>query len=392
MRSSYHRAVGLLLASSLALLGLSVPAARAATGASQAPSAGPSLLIEGAGDGHGVGMSQWGALGFAEHGYSDTQILAHYYTGTAIGQAPAGHIVRVLVGSTVKAVPLEQYVRGVVAAEMPASWPAAALEAQAIASRTYALTSDAGGSRFDVYSDTRSQVYKGAAAETPQSNAAVAATAGQIVTYAGAPAVTYFFASSGGRTENIENSFIGAAAEPWLKGVSDPYETSASDWSISMSMASASSRLAGLVKGSFTGIEVLKRGVSPRVVSAYVLGSGGETLVSGPELEYRLGLPSAWAYFSIQTGTSIVHEPDLSGAAAAVKPSKPPSMKPGKPSSAHASKASSAPRPNAKSAARSKPDASRARPPVMDSERGGVEGPVSAEQQVGRTGGVAAGS
>ena len=76
-------------------------------------------------------------------------------------------------------VPLEQYVRGVVAAEMPSSWPAAALQAQAIASRTYALTSDAGGSRFDVYSDTRSQMYEGAAAETPQSNAAVSATAGR---------------------------------------------------------------------------------------------------------------------------------------------------------------------------------------------------------------------
>lgn len=316
MRSTYHRAVGLLLAFSLAALGLFAPAARSAAGASRASGVGPTLLIEGAGDGHGVGMSQWGALGFAEHGYRDTQILAHYYTGTAIGQAPAGYIVRVLVGSTVEAVPLERYVRGVVAAEMPASWPMAALEAQAIASRTYALTSDAGGSRFDVYSDTRSQVYGGAAAETPQTNAAVAATAGQIVTYDGAPAITYFFASSGGRTENIEDSFIGAAAEPWLKSVDDPYETSASDWTIAISMASAAKRLAGLVKGSLTGIEVLERGVSPRIVSAYVLGSGGQTLVSGPELEYRLDLPSAWAYFSIENGASVVHEPDLSGQAA----------------------------------------------------------------------------
>ena len=58
--------------------------------------------------------------------------------------------------------------RGVVSAEMPASWPLAALEAQAIASRTYALTAHAGGARFDVYSDTRSQVYRGKAAETAQ--------------------------------------------------------------------------------------------------------------------------------------------------------------------------------------------------------------------------------
>ena len=58
---------------------------------------------------------------------------------------------RVLVGAKVQKVPLERYVRGVVAAEMPSSWPLAALEAQAIASRTYALTAHAGGSKFDVY-------------------------------------------------------------------------------------------------------------------------------------------------------------------------------------------------------------------------------------------------
>ena len=76
-----------------------------------------------------------------------------------------------------------------------------------------------------MYSDTRSQVYLGVAAETAQTNAAVAATAGQIVTYDGQPAITYYFASSGGMTENIENSFLGAAPEPWLRGVPDPYET-----------------------------------------------------------------------------------------------------------------------------------------------------------------------
>lgn len=278
-----------------------------------APAAASTLLIEGAGDGHGVGMSQDGALGYAEHGWSDAQILAHYYTGTTLGQAPAGYVVKVLVGAKVQDVPLERYVRGVVAAEMPSSWPLAALEAQAIASRTYALTSDAGGSRFDVYSDTRSQMYLGVAAETATTNAAVAATAGQIVEYGGKPAATYYFASSGGMTENIENSFIGAAGEPWLKGVPDAYETKASDWKLSMSFAAAAARLRGLVKGSFRGIEVLARGVSPRIVEAAVLGTRGTTGVSGPELAARLGLDSAWAYFSVKSGASVRREPDVSG-------------------------------------------------------------------------------
>jgi SpoIID/LytB domain protein len=315
--STYHRlrvrprawrGAGRPLRATLALL------ATLALGAS--PAGASTLVIEGAGDGHGVGMSQDGALGYAQHGWSAAQILAHYYTGTTLGQAPAGFVVKVLVGSKVERVPLERYVRGVVSAEMPSGWPLAALEAQAIASRSYALTDDAGGARFDVYSDTRSQVYESPptpAAETATTNAAVAATAGQIVLYQGKPVTTYYFASSGGMTENIENSFIGAEPEPWLKGVPDSYETKASGWKLSISFPSAAARLRGLFKGSFRGIEVLKRGVSPRIVAAEVLGSRGDSPVSGPELAARLGLTSTWAYFSVKSGASVRREPDLSG-------------------------------------------------------------------------------
>jgi SpoIID/LytB domain protein len=275
------------------------------------------LVIDGAGDGHGVGMSQDGALGYAEHGWSYSAILSHYYTGTAIGQAPPGTIVKVLVGSKVKRIPLETYVRGVVAAEVSASWPMAALEAQAVASRTYAITAHAGGTRFDVYTDDRSQVYRGKAAETSRTNAAVAATAGQIVTYGGQPAIAYFFAESGGHTESIQNSFIGSTPEPWLIGVADPYDTGPLHrWTVKMSFASAGAHLGALVKGSFTGIEVLQRGSSPRIVSAYVLGSKGRTLVSGPELAARLGLYDTWAYFSVKNSQGAHSEPDASGPAA----------------------------------------------------------------------------
>ena len=60
---------------------------------------------------------------------------------------------------------------------------------------------------------------------------------------------------------------------------------------------------------------MLKRGVSPRIVTAEVLGSRGESPVSGPELEARLGLDSTWAYFSVKNGSSVTREPDLSGQA-----------------------------------------------------------------------------
>jgi stage II sporulation protein D len=312
MRSTYHR-IRHCLAALIAIFAASLACAAAAPAAD--------LLITGGGYGHGVGMSQEGALGYAEHGFSYQQILAHYYSGTALGTAPANTQVRVLIGGKVHKIALETYVRGVVAAEVSASWPLAALEAQAVASRTYALTAHAGGSKFDVYSDTRSQVYRGVAAQTPQTDAAVKATAGQIVTYAGRPAITYFFASSGGRTENLENSFIGSEPQPWLRGVVDQYEKGDEHtWKVALSFAAAAAKLQGLVHGGFKGIEVVQRGFSPRIVSAYVLGTGGRTLVSGPELAGRLGLFSAWAYFSTREGTTVKPEPDRSGSSPLVSP------------------------------------------------------------------------
>jgi len=210
---------------------------------------------------------------------------------------------------------------------MPSSWPLAALETQAVASRTYALTSDAGGQKFDVYADTRSQMYEGAAAETASSNAAVTDTAGQIVTYGGAPAITYFFASSGGMTESVQNSFLGAAPEPWLVGVADPYDQGPlHTWKVTLAFSTVTSRLRGLLKGSFRGIEVIKRGVSPRIISAYILGSRGRTLVSGPELAARLELDSTWEYFSVSAGKALRREPDVSGRTPA--PSSAPSSAP----------------------------------------------------------------
>jgi stage II sporulation protein D len=135
-------------------------------------------------------------------------------------------------------------------------------------------------------------------------------------------------------TENNENSFLGSQPEPWLRGVADPYENPpASTWKLSMSFASASAHLGVLVKGAFRGIEVLSRGVSPRILSAEVLGSAGTTPVSGPELEARLGLESTWAYFSVQSATVLRREPDLSGGATPTSPpaSTPPAPAPSSP-------------------------------------------------------------
>ncbi len=86
-------------------------------------------------------------------------------------------------------------------------------------------------------------------------------------------------------------------------------------WTAELSFASVTSRLQRARERAFRGIEVLQRGTSPRIVSAYVLGSKGHTLVSGPELAARLGLYDTWAYFSVRDSLGLHPEPDASGPA-----------------------------------------------------------------------------
>ncbi|MCW2998211.1 MAG: SpoIID/LytB protein [Solirubrobacterales bacterium] len=372
----------------LAGLGLGLGTATAAADAAS------TLVIKGRGFGHGVGMSQYGAYGYALRGTPYTEILQHYYTGTTLATLQAGSEVGVLMATgrtsvsvtqaaragavkldpaktyraigdgtggviledsgkqiakaagpmrlgagdgpvklrgpsatgvtdgeyrgaievrpspvgglaVINAVGLEDYVRGVVAAESPSSWPADALRAQAVAARTYALTTDAGGADdgYTQYADTRSQVYRGVAAETAPTDAAVLATAGQVVTFGGTPITTFFFSTSGGRTENVENSFLGAEPRPYLVSVKDPYDkvSPKHNWTIRLTLRQAAKKLGSLVPGSLKRVTVVKRGVSPRIVSAKIVGSRGTTTISGPALRTKLGLYDTWATFSTVT-------------------------------------------------------------------------------------------
>jgi stage II sporulation protein D len=352
-----------------------------AAGAGSAAAAS-SFVIRGGGYGHGIGMSQYGADGYALHGKGYPWILRHYYRGTKLGHTDPTQIVRVLLSTgpaafagathaagktlnpsltysvralpsgeiavfdprgkrvaksqapliatgsrplavaglgsyrgslefrpdgsggvqTVNAIGLDDYVRGVIAAEMPSSWSAEALKVQAVAARTYAITTSVGGNGFDLYRDTRSQMYGGVAAETSATDAAVDATKGQVVTYDGSPVVTYFFSSSGGHTENIENVWPGSTPEPWLRGVSDPYDAAGGNpyhrWGSRMTVAAAAAKLGSLVKGSFIGIAVTKTGVSPRILSATVVGTRGRTTVTGTTLQQIFGLRTTYAWFA----------------------------------------------------------------------------------------------
>ena len=130
---------------------------------------------------------------------------------------PQGEFVRV-----VNVVPLESYLQGVVAGEMPFGWPAEALEAQAVAARSYALANLLKGKPYDLYADARSQVYLGVSGEKASTTQAVTATAGQVVTYAGRVATTYYFSTSGGKTASAEDVF--GFSVPYLVSRPDPWD------------------------------------------------------------------------------------------------------------------------------------------------------------------------
>jgi stage II sporulation protein D len=198
----------------------------------------------------------------------------------------------------INAVGIDAYVKGVVANEMPASWAQAALRSQAVAARSYALATKVGGS-FDVYDDTRSQVYGGKASETASTNRACRRTKRRVVRYGRRIATTYYSSSSGGRTESIQFAFPGATPVPYLKSVKDPYDRISPDhtWRVRYGQRQMQSRLAGLFSGRLRRIKVLKRGVSPRIVRARIVGSRGSSKVSGPTLQFQLGLKSSWARF-----------------------------------------------------------------------------------------------
>ncbi len=112
-------------------------------------------------------------------------------------------------------------------------------------------------------------------------------------------AVTYYFSTSGGQTENVEFGFPGAEPRSYLKGVRDPYDDASPyhRWKLKLSRSQIESRLGGLVEGSLREIDVIKTGASPRIVKARIEGSRGGEKMSGPTLQGALGLRSTWARF-----------------------------------------------------------------------------------------------
>ena len=185
----------------------------------------------------------------------------------------------------INVVDLEAYLRGVVPSEMAASWPMEALKAQAVAARSYTLTSLKPDGDYDLCATDDCQVYRGAGAENPRSDAAVSSTQGVVVTYDGRPARTYYHADSGG--------VVASAKEVW--GTALPYLVALRDaaaggphrhWTeeVDPRIVAASLDALGRGVGTVTSMRVLAVGESGRVARLQVSGSAGATSLSGSEL------------------------------------------------------------------------------------------------------------
>lgn len=193
----------------------------------------------------------------------------------------------------VNQLPLEDYLYGVVPAEMPSNWPLESLKAQAVAARTYAVANRGrfGSRGFDLKPTVASQVYKGAAAETALSNTAVNATRGQVVTYNGKVIRAYFHASAGGYTESADA--VWGESLPYLRPVPDFDQRSPKyTWQRSFT---ANEIQAGLSKigqdvGDIVRIEPVERAYSGRVTRVRVTGTRGIRELAGEQFRHAIGL------------------------------------------------------------------------------------------------------
>jgi stage II sporulation protein D len=210
---------------------------------------------------------------------------------------------------------LELYLVSVVGSEMPASWPQAALQAQAVAARTYALARRRPSEPFDLRATVVSQVYRGVDGETPSTREAVASTSGQVLLYNNAPIEAVFHSSSSsGRTES--------SGELWTQQL--PYLVSVPDFDHNSPVHSWRTRFepADLRRlfpetGGLQRLEVLNQSNSGRIRRVRLVGPLGSLLLTGAELRQRLGLRSTMVQLELISNQPQAAAPAAGAAAAA---------------------------------------------------------------------------
>ena len=383
------------------------------------PGAAPALAddppgqftVTGAGYGHGVGLSQWGAYGMARAGFDAAAIVTHYYSGTTVAPVqddmdirvsllhqvpgvkfrsepldPTGGAIEVTVNGTVtvgsatggptlldlagikgslaspghryrygflEVLPTstssgtrlnavnsvrihDEYLYGI--SEVSSAWPMAALQAQILAARTYAISKvvrgvrqacachldDGGGPYFD---QTFTGYAKQSAAKGDQWIAAVNGTAasdttGLAILYKGAPISAFYSASSGGFTRSSKE--VWGTDLPYAQSVPDPYinqpENSVRSWTVNVPQAAMASAF-GIPAVAHVNVTERYASGAPRVIVA-TAPDGSTSSRSGGALQSALGLKST--YITAIDGNPGVPLPTVDPAAAPAAPGTPP--------------------------------------------------------------------
>jgi SpoIID/LytB domain protein len=226
------------------------------------------------------------------------------YRGVLQSRTPVVDEKRCDVGSrrvTVNKTSLEAYVQGVIPREAFPSWKPAALQAQAIAARSYAAFEEADSTNpvYQLCDTTSCQVYGGKSAEVASTNQAAAKTKGQVRTYRGEPAFTQFSASNGG--------WLAKGSQPYLVAKQDPFDGIKDN----PNHAWTTHRSAGEIEKAFPAIGNLRRITvlqrdghgkwNGRIESMKLVGSQGSTTISGDTFRGALGLMSTWINISVGT-------------------------------------------------------------------------------------------
>lgn len=184
--------------------------------------------------------------------------------------------------TAVNVVDLEEYLYGVIPAEMPASYGEEALKAQTLAARTYAMTklNAHKGSGYELCDTINCQVYKGYSGENSKTNAIVDETEGEIICYNGTPIEAVFSASTGGYTENSEN--VWNSVVPYLRAVPEIGEYGNNTWTKTLTLSQLDSLLSakGENIGSAQDIVITKISTGGRVQEMKIVGTSGSVTLT----------------------------------------------------------------------------------------------------------------
>ena len=203
---------------------------------------------------------------------------------------------------------LEEYLYGVVPAEMPALWPLEALKAQAVAARQFALTNFNKYRHFDfnLCATINSQVYKGYSGEHMNTNKAVDETESKVITHNEKLVQAYYHSNSGGYTEDSENIWTNPL--PYLRGVKDDFslDTPNSTWSVVFTKDEIKNQLAkhNIFIGDILDMEVLSRSNNGRVLSLVIYGTEGQEVMTKDKSRAVFGLRSTYYFINSNNGIS----------------------------------------------------------------------------------------